>query len=541
MTDLATLRLERILDRILAPWRHASGPGVTIGVVRGDALELHRSAGLANIEPGVPIGPATTFRIASVSKQFTCAAILMLIAEGRLSLEDDVRHHIAAFPDLGHRVTLAHLMHNTSGIRDMLELMRLGGVDLGQPCAPEDLLDAVCRQRGLNFPPNTRYLYSNSNFMLLGRIVEQVSGEPLAAFLERRIFAPLGMTMTRHTPTTEELVPGLATGYLPAANGWRRARHHFPLHGEGGLVSSVQDLALWHAQFGVPAQRGGALAEALATMTPFANGAPNTYARGLRIKAWRGVHTIGHDGLWPGFKTSFVRLPEQRAAVICISNDATSDPHDISFQVVDALIEGMPGVHPVPPMPDWAVAPDRAGEPELTGRYLDRRSGATVDVGRDAEDRVTASNNGVTTWLLPTGDGGLATSRGSGDFTMRLTRDGLEVERDAGVHETLHRVAEAARLPSGLAGRYVNPDTAATWTITATDTGAELRVAGPLLSASEPWEIEAIEGDCIRIYTPLTLYRGWVDTVVQRDSGGRVTGLHVDGGRVRGLVFSRVE
>jgi CubicO group peptidase (beta-lactamase class C family) len=532
---LATLRLERVVDRMLAPWRHANGPGVTIGVVRDDALAVHRSAGLANIELGVPIGPGTTFRIASVSKQFTCAAILMLAAEGRLSTEDDVRRHIPAFPELGHRITLAHLMHNTSGIRDMLEIMRLGGVDLGQPCAPQDLLDGVCRQRGLNFPPNTRYLYSNSNFMLLGRIVEQVSGEPLAAFLDRRIFAPLGMSMTRHTPTTEELVPGLATGYLPEPNGWRRARHGFPLHGEGGLVSSVEDLALWHAQFGVPARHGGALAEALATMTPFANGTPNTYARGLRIKTWRGVRTIGHDGLWPGFKTSFIRVPDHAAAVICISNDATSDPHDLAFQVVDALFEGAPGVHPVPPMPDWAEAPD------LTGRYLDRHSGATVDVGRDAAGRVTASHNGVATWLLPTEDGRLATSRGSGDFTMRLGRDGLEVERDAGVRETLRRVVPGARLPADLPGRYTNPDTAATWTVTATDTGMELRVAGPLLTGSGGWEIEPVEGDCIRIYTPLTLYRGWVDTVVQRDAAGRVTGLHINGGRVKGLVFARAQ
>ena len=534
MTDLATLRLERTVDRILAPWRRADGPGVTIGVVRDDALVLHRSAGLANIELGVPIGPATTFRIASVSKQFTCAAILVLSAEGRLDIEDDVRRHIPAFPDLGHRVTLAHLMHNTSGIRDMLEIMRLGGVDLGQPCSPKDLLDAVCRQRALNFPPNTRYLYSNSNFMLLGRIIEQTSGEPLAQFLERRIFAPLGMTMTRHTPTTEELVPGLATGYLPEPNGWRRARHGFPLHGEGGLVSSVEDLALWHAQFGVPSRHGSALAEALATMTPFANGTPNTYARGLRIKTWRGVRTIGHDGLWPGFKTSFVRLPDQRAAVICISNDGASDPHDLAFQVVDALLEGTTGVHAVPPMPDWAEAAD------LTGHYLDRHSGATVDIGRDAQGRITASHNGVSSWLLPTEDGRLATSRGSGDFTMRLTRHELDVERDAGVRETLHRAAEGARLPDGLSGRYTNPDTAATWSIAVTDDGAELRVDGPLLTGSDPSEIEPVEGDCIRIYTPLGLYRAWVDTVVQRDAAGRVSGLHVNGGRVKGLVFARV-
>src|SRR5271166_3590497 len=422
MTGLDSLRLQRIVDRTLAPWQWTTGPGVTIGVVREDALVLHRCAGMANIELGVPIGPGTTFRIASVSKQFTCAAILLLASEGRLRVEDDVRDHIAGFPDLGHRITLDHLMHNTSGIRDMLEIMRLGGVDLGQPCRAEDLLACVCRQLGLNFPPGTRYLYSNSNFMLLGRIVEQVSGESLAAFLDRRIFAPLGMTMTRHTPVTTELVPGLATGYFPAPGGWRRALHNFPLHGEGGLVSSVEDLALWHAQFGLPQFHHDALATELTAMTPFVNGSPNTYARGLRIKSWRGMSTVGHDGLWPGFKTSFVRVPQHQVAVICISNDAAADPLDLAFQVVDAMFDGTPFVHAVPPMPDWAEA---AG---LGGYYLNRATGTTVDLGRDAKGRVTASVNGVTTFLVPTADGRLATSRGSGDFTLRGDGAAIEVE-----------------------------------------------------------------------------------------------------------------
>ncbi len=533
MTTLTSLRHERIVDRLVAPWQGTTGPGVTIGVVREDVLVVHRTAGMANIELGVPIGPGTTFRIASVSKQFTCAAILLLAAEGKLRIEDDVRDHIAAFPDLGQRITLAHLMHNTSGIRDMLEIMRLGGVDLGQPCQAADLLDGVCRQRALNFPPGTRYLYSNSNFMLLGRIVEQVSGETLAAFLDRRIFAPLGMTMTRHTPHTTELVPGLATGYMPAPNGWRRAQHNFPLHGEGGLVSSVEDLALWHAQFGLPRHCAEALDTALTTLTPFANGTPNTYARGLRIKTYRGLRTIGHDGLWPGFKTSFVRVPDHGVAVICISNDATSDPHELAFQVIDALAEGAHGVHPVPPLPAWAASAD------LTGRYLDRATGATVEIARDAKDRVTASVNGAATFLVPTADGRLATSRGSGDFSLRFDGTAIEVERDAGITDTLHRVAPGAHLPADLPGSYANPDTAATWTITPTETGAEVRVAGPLLLASEPWEIEPIEADIIRIYTPMTLYRGWLDTRVLRDASGRITGLHVDGGRAKGLVFTR--
>jgi len=413
--------------------------------------------------------------------------------------------------------------------------MRVGGVDLGQPCRPEDLLDGVCRQRALNFVPGSRYLYSNSNFMLLGRIVEQISGEPFGTFLDRCIFAPLGMNATRHVERTTELVPDLATGYFPAADGgWLRAQHNFPLHGEGGLVSSVVDLALWHAHLGSPRVGGAALADALATLTPFSNGQPNTYARGLRVKHHRGVRTIGHDGLWPGYKTSFVRIPEHDAAVVCISNNATADPHDLAFQIVDALIEDQPGVHAVPPMPPHSELA------RLPGRYLNRDTGATVDVAADATGRFTASTHGVVFTTVPTLDGRLTTSRGSADFTMRLRSDDrLEVERDAGVLETLHRVAPGATLPQDLPGRYSNADTAACWTIEAAAGEMTLQLAGPLLVSAGPWSIEPVEGDFIRVITPMTLYRGWLDGRVLRDPSGRISALHIDGGRIRGLTFIR--
>jgi D-aminopeptidase len=530
MIDVKHLLLRRRAERLLGPWRASNCPGVTIAVVLGNDLAIHECAGLASIEHAVPIGRATTFRIASVSKQFTCAAILLLEADGKLAADDDIRDHLPAFPDLGHRITLDHLMHNTSGIRDMLEIMRLGGVDLGQPCEPQDLLDGVNRQRGLNFAPSSRYLYSNSNFMLLGRIAEQVSGEPFRDFLDRRIFAPLGMNATRHVERTTEVVPNLATGYLPTPDGWTRAQHRFPLHGEGGLVSSATDLALWHANVASPRVGGTALASALASMTPFTNGQPNTYARGLRIKMHRGVPTIGHDGLWPGYKTSCVHLPGHDAAIICISNDGASDPHQLAFQMADALIEDKPGIHPVPLMHETPPPP---------GRYLNRDTAATVELAIDKAGCRTATTYGVTFPIIPTEDGRLTTSRGSNDFTVRLLADGaLEVERDAGMHETLHVITTDATLPIDLPGRYFNPEIAASWTIERNETGMTAQVAGPLRVAVT-WDIEPIEGDCIRIVTPSNLFRAWLDVRVLRDSEGTITGLHVDGSRARNLLFTR--
>nr|WP_283949585.1 serine hydrolase domain-containing protein [Limobrevibacterium gyesilva] len=529
--------LDRRVARLLAPWDRTDLPGMTVGVVRDGELVVHRQAGMASLELGVKLGPDSAFRIASVSKQFTCAAILMLAAEGRLGVADDVHAHLPELPDFGARITIAHLMHNTSGLRDMLEIMRLGGVDLSVPCSRADLLAGICRQRGLNFAPGSRYMYSNSNFLLLGLIVERLTGETLPDFLDTRIFAPLGMLRTRMVESTTDVVPHLATGYLPRngdGGGWMRAAHGFPLGGEGGLVSSVEDLALWVRNMSTGRVGGAALVQALETQAPFTNGRSNNYARGLQVRSYRGVRAVDHGGLWPGYKTEFLRVPETGFAVICISNNGASDPYHLAHAVLDAAIEARPGVHPVRALPP---AEALAG---LPGRYLDPASGATLDMTLNGGTPMGCAN-GVPFQLRPTADGRLAASRSAEDFTAALSADGdtLEVEADAGFTSSYRRVAPGAALPAGLEGAYESPDIGAVWTLAEKDGALTVQVAGPLMK-NGPWEIEPIEGDVIRIYPPSNLYRAWLDVRVLRGADGAVTGLNVNGGRARHLVFTRM-
>ncbi len=538
MSDLDLTLLHRRVAHLLAPWRTANGPGVTVGVVLGRDLALHESAGLASIEHDVPIGPATTFRIASVSKQFTCAAVLMLAEEGRLSLDDDIRLHIPEFADVGHVVTIDHLMHNTSGIRDMLEIMRAGGCDLSMPATHQQLMDGICRQRTLNFPPGSRYLYSNSSFLLLGVIAERAAGEKLRHFLERRIFAPCGMSMTRMVESTTELVPGLAAGYLPAGTAegigaWQRARHAFPLHGEGALVSSVIDLALWHRACET-GRLGAGLSAALEGCDPFANGRPNDYARGLRVAEVRGIRTLSHGGLWPGYKTEFLRIPERDAAIIVIANNASADPYAIGQRILDHLIDDMPGAKPAPRLPEPDVLARHAG------RFLDPAAPATVDFSLTLEGALTGSTNGVAFGVRSTGDGRLTAARSGRDYTFRLAPDGdrLDVEQDAGHTATWHRAAPGADLPDGLAGSYRSDELAATWTFVPGDDGLSLTVAGPVANAG-PWPVEGIEGDIFRVWSPGTLWRSWLDVRLVRDAAGAVTGLLANGGRIRNVAFQR--
>jgi D-aminopeptidase len=533
MDDLDLLMLERRVDRLLAPWDRHDGPGMAVGVVRDEHLVLHRQVGMASLELGVKLAPDSVFRIASVSKQFTCAAILMLAAEGRLSVDDAARTYLPELPDYGAPLTIDHLMHNTSGLRDMLEIMRLGGADLSFACTSADLLAAICRQRGLNFTPGSRYLYSNSSFMLLGLIAERVSGIGLPAFLDTRIFAPLGMTRTRMTESTIEPVAGLATGYQPRDSGWVRAVHGFPLGGEGGLVSCVEDLALWARNMTTGRVGGAALVAELERQAPFTKGTVNSYARGLQVRERRGVRMVDHGGSWPGYRTHFLRAPALGMAVICISNDAGAEPAGLAQLILQAAIEDRPGVQPMPSLPTSA---SMAG---LPGPYLDRVTGATLQLDVVAGAPV-ATLYGNANRLEPAADGRLEAAHSAADFVAAPASDGhsMDVQLDAGTRAVYHRVAADAVLPADLVGTYGNDEIAATWRIAEEAGEMVVRVAGPHVR-SGPWAIEPIEGDVIRIYPPATQYRSWLDARVQRDAAGAVSGLAVNGGRARLLVFDR--
>lgn len=514
MTDLDLLRLDRCVERLLD--LPAGAPGATIGVARDGEMLVHRSGGLASIELGVPVGPDTTFRIASVSKQFTCAAILLLARQGKLMPSDPVRKHLPQLPPVLDSITLDHLMRNTSGLRDMLELNRLGGVDLGLPLTEEELDASIRRQATLNFAPGSRYLYSNSGFRLLGQVVEKVSGQSLAAFLEAQVFAPLGMTRTRHTPNLAVPFPGLANGYLPdGEGGFIKAPHGFPLGGEGGLVSCVEDLMLWSHAMDRGALDG--LAAELEALVPFLNGEPGRYARGLQVDVWRGLPSVSHGGLWPGYKTAYLRIPSKGLTVIAIANNAVLDPALMANQAAAAALAGDPDLLPVPP------AVDQSG---MAGTWLCEADGLSLEFSKDGVARM----HGIPYALAPTADGRLAALRGSFPFLAAPPKDGvMEVEFDAGFRREFRRVTPIRTSPLG--GKWDCRELAARWTIRK----GQIRAAGPVRTSASAWRVEALTSHNLRIHIPSALYPAWVDAVLSEDG----TKLMINAGRARGLIFER--
>ncbi len=536
MLAVDRLSLDRRIDALFTRVAREGSPGAVVGVMQDGEILVRRGYGLASVDYRVPITPATRFRIASVTKQFTVAAALMLAADGRLSLDEPPHTYLPELPPLP--VTIDQMMRNSSGLPDFLELMRLGGHGLDRPCHAQDLLAAACRSHHLNFAPGSRFLYSNTNFLLLGLIVERISGQPLGTVFAERIFGPLGMTRSLLHPSLDVPVPDLATGYLANPDGSvRRAPHAYPQGGEGGLISTVEDLLIWSRHFDRPVLRPTDLPQRLTTAMALAGGSANNYLRGIERGQMRGLATLGHGGLWPGYRTEFLRVPDARLTVVVIANLSSIDPYRLARRVA---IETLRDANALTPAPEPVAASAIEG---IAGTYVNEAEPALFDLlWRDGEP--TVIQNGMPFALAPRGDGWLAADRGSFEFAVRLPAvdDTLDVALGAGRVLPFRRLAYRDRPPADLPGRYHARDCDATWTIppASPDGGLAVHVAGPLVTGGAPWPVRGVATDLVEIETPSP----WLATTqlarIERNAAGDITGLAVSSGRIKQMKFARV-
>lgn len=532
--SIDSLALEHRVDALFAPYTKQGSPGAIVAIMRGGKIELRKGYGLASIELGVPIGPHTRFRIASVSKQFTVSAALMLAAEGKLDLTASPHQYLPELEPLS--VTIDQMMRNSSGLPDFLELLRLGGHGLDKPARPEDLLAACRRNRHLNFTPGSRFLYSNTNFLLLGHIIERLTAKKLGELLAERIFRPLGMTSTQLVAEIDAVIPDLATGYLgDEANGYRRAQHGYPQGGEGGLTSTVDDLLIWSRHFDRPTLSPGDLPAQLVAAQPLASGQANKYHRGVQIDDLGGLQTIGHGGLWPGFRTEFLRIPEADLTVVVIANLSTIDPWRQARTIARMILADLGRLKSGPA----AVA--EADVAPLAGTWFNAEEPSLFDLAwRSGEATVT--QNGMPFVLARRADGWLAAERGSFEFAIKQAgADKLAVDLGAGRVLEFGKLGARNPVPNELAGRYVSADCGAAWTIARDGETWTMAVSGPLIAGGPPWTARGLDADTIEIVSPASWITATQLAHLVRDNAGRITALEVSTGRIKKMRFERTE
>ncbi len=335
--------IQKKVDRIFEGIDSETSPGCALSVMQKGEIIYENGYGMANLEYGVPITPETIFHVASVSKQFTAMAIELLVNDGLVSWDDDIRDYVPEVPDLGHTITLRHLVHHVSGFRDQWSLLLLAGWRWESDVVRQrDVLDVVSRQAALNFPPGTRYLYSNTGYTLLAVVVERVSGQTLREFSKERIFVPLGMDNTHFQDDHRRIVPNRAWAYEPNEDGLFGLRNSIPVFdvvGASSLFTTVRDLAAWDRNFYSALVGGQEAVDRMHESFELSNGETIPYKHGLITGDFLGLRTVSHGGSDAGYRSQFMRFPDQDFSVAVLCNISSANPDAFARQVAYLYLE----------------------------------------------------------------------------------------------------------------------------------------------------------------------------------------------------------
>jgi CubicO group peptidase (beta-lactamase class C family) len=369
------------VDKIFAEWDKTTTPGAALAVIKDGQIIYKRGYGMAKLEDGIVMTPQKIFDIGSTSKQFTAACLAILIRQGKVGLEDDIRKYFPEMRLYQKPLQVKHLVYHTSGIRDYNGLLVLAGFRSESDCPNVDeAREVIFRQKALNYAPGEEFSYTNSGYFLMGQIVEKVSGKSLNAFAQENIFQPLGMTHTLFQEDHTQIIKNRATGYDPGPNGYVINMSNWDETGDGNVYTSVEDLYLWDQAF-YNHELGKELMDFLHTTGELNNGKKLDYAFGLFIGEHKGLKTVSHGGAWAGFRAGFVRFPEQKFSVICLTNLGTQNPDDLCHKVADIYLADL--IKEKPEEEKKKAEPITLSKPELearVGNYQDQRFGIWVSL-----------------------------------------------------------------------------------------------------------------------------------------------------------------
>ena len=520
--------------------------GCAVAVMRDGRLLYTRGYGTANLEHRVPVTAETVFHVGSISKQFTAMAVLMLADEGRLSLDDDVRKYVPEVPDFGTTITLRHLLHHTSGLRDLWDLLGFSGRRTDDVVREYDILRLISRQRALNFRPGDEHLYNNTGYILLGVVVKRVSGMPLPQFARERIFQPLGMTSTRFVDDHTTLVPGRATGYARRRDGLRIAMPAYDVVGSGGAVSTVADLARWARNFDEATVGGPALIARMREAGRLNDGGSTGYGGGIRLLQHRGLRMEEHNGVDPGYFANLLRFPDQRLAVAALCNGHAVDAISATRAIAEAYLQTEMAAA-APPQSSAPAAGEAEPHPMPAPAELERFAGAYHNPVNDLVRTIVArggelfyvSGPGNESRLVPLSPTRFLLTGRSVRVEVEFvppaggTRPGMVVMVAGSPPSRYVPVEPPLELPAQLgeyAGTYDSPEIGSTFTI-------------GQLEGELHWRLEGVGPDEFSVTLPPRFRdnfgEGFISLQFVRDAAGRVTALLLSTGRSRDVRFDR--
>ncbi len=330
------------IDELFQTWNNNNSPGCAVVVIKEGSIIHSKGYGMADLEHDIPITTESVFYVGSVSKQFVAASVLLLEEEGKLSLDDDIRKYLPEFPDYGVPITIRHLIHHTSGIKDYLTLWAQSGRSYLDYMDENEVYKMICAQEELNFMPGNEHSYSNSCYFLLWFIIERASGTTLKQYAHDKIFAPLGMNRSHFHDDYLHIIKDRAIGYALLEDGsFGNLYMRFDLVGSGGLYTTVEDLYKWDQNFYANkiGKSGQALIDTMLTNGRLKDGSEIKYAFALVNDEYRGAGVVRHTGSLGGYRAVITRFPDKRFSVIILSNLANFEPLDMSYKIADIILQ----------------------------------------------------------------------------------------------------------------------------------------------------------------------------------------------------------
>ena len=529
------------VDRVFADWNTTSSPGCALAVVKDGHIVYEHGYGMANLELNIAITPQSVFDIGSVSKQITAMAMLLLAQEHKLSLDDDVRKYLPEIPDYGSTITIRHMLHHTSGLRNYDDLFDLEGIPEADLTTDRDAMDLIVRQKGVNFRPGEEFLYSDTNYFLMSQIVKRVTGQTLRQFAQDRIFGPLGMTSTHFHDDHTMIVPRRATGYAPhKGGGFEMDMSNFEQLGDGSVMTTVEDLAKWDQNFEHPVIGGADAIRQLTRPGTLDNGRPIPYALGLFLDHYRGLNWIHHSGEWVGYRAALSRFPDQHFSTLVTCNCIGSmSPMTMALRVADVyLADEFSRTERASSARPGSTAPDACLK-QYVGTYWSEKNGALRKFVLQ-DDKLIMVSPGMTYDLLPMGDGQFealeADIEHKDKYIFHAAKDGsFQLEAvEGGVPVPYQAVrgpaVDAARLKD-YAGSYSNDELRATWTLVVKN--------GKLIRQQWMNEDEELESAFPDGFIG-DISEGQFVMHFNRDSSGQVTSFDVATDMVRPMRFSKI-
>src|SRR6267378_38137 len=532
------------VDKLFEKWNRTDSPGCALSVMKDGHVIYKHGYGMANLDHNVTITPSTVFHVASMSKQFAAASIVLLAQQGKLSLDDDVRKFIPELPDFGSRITIRHLIHHTSGLRDQWNLLELAGwrysLDL---ITDEDVMSVVTRQRDLNFKPGEKHVYCNTGYTLMAIVVKRVSGMSFREFTTKNIFEPLSMTNTHFRDDHAEIVKNNAYGYKTEKGGtFRLSNTNFDTAGATSLHTTVEDLALWDENFYHPRVGGASFLEQMLQRGKLNNGETLDYAFGLVLGKYKGLRTVDHAGGDAGYRSDMTRFPDQHFSAAVLCNSADTSPTSLVRKVADIYLaqdmkepEQSAGAATAAPSAGVNLAEQQLAS--LMGLYWDRdddqfRNAYLKDgklhvlLGRE-DDFVLkpVTENFFHLAEVPFGDEvNLHFEPGAGDKPRRL----LESFGDGkpNVFESVTPFTPSAAERAEYAGNYVSDEIDPVYRMIVQD--------GKLALTRLKHKPDSLEPRIRDVFS------GEIGTIrFARDSNHRVSGFQLSTGRIRNFRFTR--